>query len=198
MSEDRSITQYIAGLIDGDSIAANRIWDHYYSRLLALAEKKLQNCPRRVLDGDDVVQVAFENFFRQVKEHRFSELNDRNDLWQVLAMLVDRRAKDQFRKLTTEKNGYNIVRGDSVNQNSDQARVIDAVRSVEPTGEQAVEFAEEVEALLNRLSDPEYRKVALLKMSRKTNKEIADEIGAGLRTVERILENIRREWGDKV
>ena len=194
MSEDHSITQYITGLCNGDSVAANQIMNHYYTKLFQLAQKKLQNCPRRVLDEDDVVQVAFENFFRQVQEGRFTTLNDRNDLWQILAMLVDRRAKDQFRRLTAEKNGKGKVRGDSINKRTDQQPVIEVARDFEPTAEQAMEFAEEVELRLSQLDFDVHRQVALLKMDRYTNRQIADKLDVSLRTVERILESIRKKW----
>lgn len=194
MSDEHSITQFISGLLNGDSMAANEIWNRYYSRLLSLAAHKLQNCPRRVLDEDDVVLAAFENFFREAPENKFPKLNDRHDLWQVLAMLVDRRAKDQFRKVTAQKNGFNQVRGDSMNIHSGQAPVIDAARSVEPTGEQAMEFAEQVEERLKQLDDDTHRKVALLKMAGHTNADIREKIGKSLRTVERILETIREDW----
>lgn len=194
MSDEHSVTQFISGLLNGDSTAANEIWTRYYSQLLTLAAHKLQNCPRRVLDEDDVVQAAFENFFRLAPENRFPKLNDRDDLWQVLAMLVDRRAKDQFRKITSQKNGYGQVQGDSINKLSDQAPVIDAARAVQPTGDQAVEFAEQVEQRLKQLDDDTHRKVALLKLAGHTNLDIKEKIGKSLRTVERILETIREDW----
>ena len=56
-------------------------------------------------DGEDVVQQAFSEFFFQVQEGRFPKLNDRDDLWQVLAMLVDRRAKDQIRRQNSLRAG---------------------------------------------------------------------------------------------
>lgn len=196
MSEDHSVSRHIPGLIAGESLATQEVWRRYYASLVALAHRKLRGCPRRVLDEDDVVQVAFENFFRQVQQGRFARLEDRDDLWQILAMLVDRRAKDQFRKMTSEKNGNGLVRGDSINQNSGQAPVIDAAPDRIPTDQQAIEFAEQVELRLGQLKLAAHRKVALLKMARYTNQEIADEIDVSLRTVERMLEAIRDQWSE--
>ena len=197
MSDDHSISRYIPLLKAGDTQAANEIWSRFYARLIGLAQKKLQNCPRRVLDEDDVVQVAFENFFRQVQEGRFAQLEDRDDLWQILAMLVDRKAKDQFRKITAEKQGNGLVHGDSINKLPDQEPVINRAQDLVPTAEQAFEFAEQVEARLNQLEIQTHRKAALLKMARYSNQEIADRLEVSLRTVERILESIRKKWSEE-
>ena len=103
MQSNHSITQYIEGLKQGDDEAAQKVWERFLERLIRLADQKLKSSPRKALNEEDVVQQAFVEFFRQVQEGRFPRLNDRNDLWQVLAMLVDRRAKDQIRKLNSQK-----------------------------------------------------------------------------------------------
>ena len=66
------------------------------------------------MDEEDVVQIAFAQFFRQIQEGRSSKIDDRNTLWQILAMLVDRRAKDQDRQQKTEKGGKGQVRTESM------------------------------------------------------------------------------------
>ena len=39
-------------------------------------------------DEEDVVVNAFDSFFRAARDNRFERLQDRADLWRVLAMLV--------------------------------------------------------------------------------------------------------------
>lgn len=196
MSTDHSnsVTQYLTGLVAGDSVAIQKIWDRYFEQLVRLAQAKLHNCPKRVLDEDDVVQVAFENFFRQVQQGQFAKLSNRNDLWQILAMLVDRRATDQFRRTMTEKQGAGKVRGDSINLQSDRQAIIETARAVEPTGSDAIQFAESVEQRLAALPSDRHREIALLKLSGYNNRDIADKLETALRTVERQLKAIRDAW----
>lgn len=192
-NHDHSVTEHLGGLIEGDQDAINRIWERYFGRVLQLARARLRDCPRRYLDEDDVTQHAFANFFQQVKQGRFPKLDNRNDLWQVLAMIVNRKAIDQFRAVTSQKNGYGKVRGGSINQNSELQPVVEAVKDLEPTGEIAAEFSEEFERRLDKL-DKNQRNVVMLKLTGHKNREIAQKLDTPLRTVERWLAQIRDRW----
>ncbi len=90
-NNDHSITNLVQELQAGESAAAQQIWDRCISRLVNGASKKLRGLPRRAVDEEDVALAAFEAFLRGVKEDRFAKLESREDLWQVLAMLTERR-----------------------------------------------------------------------------------------------------------
>ena len=98
MSPEGSVTNWIEQLKAGDQQAAQNLWERYVQRLLELARRKLGHAPRRAADEDDVVQSAFANLFLGVREGRFPKLDDRQDLWQVLVLLTDRRVTDQLRR----------------------------------------------------------------------------------------------------
>lgn len=197
MNHDHSVTEYLSDLVKGDPAAVEAIWQRYFGQLVSLARRKLKGSPRRVLDEDDVLQNVFENFFRQVQDGRFPKLNDREDLWQILAMLVIRKSADQIRRINAEKAGNKKVRGDSINKNSDQIPVIERVQDMSPGAVEASEFSELVEKRLMQLSDDSYRKIALLKLDQYTNQEIADRLNSTLRTIERKLKKIRETWSEK-
>jgi hypothetical protein len=55
---------------------------------MGLARAKLGGQPRRVADADDVVVSAFASFCRGAELGRFQRLEDRDDLWQVLGMIL--------------------------------------------------------------------------------------------------------------
>ncbi len=76
-----------------------------------MASRKLGDLPRRVADEEDVVLSAFHDFLRGVEEGRFTRLDDREDLWQVLVMLTERKAIGLRRKTQAEKRGGGQVRG---------------------------------------------------------------------------------------
>src|SRR5262245_52849568 len=101
-----SVTEWIECLKRGScNDAACKIWQRYVEQLVREADRRLKNMPRRCVDGEDIAQEAFEAFFRGVRENRFSKLDDRDDLWQLLIMLADRRAHDFMRRELAERRG---------------------------------------------------------------------------------------------
>ena len=71
MSTDDPVSVWIEGLKAGRDTAATQLWAHFYSRLVALACRKLRDLPRCAADEEDVVISAFESFFRRAQEGRF-------------------------------------------------------------------------------------------------------------------------------
>ncbi len=198
MSETSSVTDWIARLKAGEPQASQAVWERYVDRLVRLARKKLGRTPRRAADEEDVVLSAFDGFFRGVAESRFPQLDDRDDLWQVLVMLTDRKTVDHRRRELAAKRGGGAVRGESAfadrqTAQSDQpglSQVIDG----EPSAEFAVQFAEQLELRLASLADESLRRIVLGKMAGCTNTELSRDLGLNVRTIERKLRLIRRTW----
>ena len=69
-----------------------------------------------------------------------------------------------------------------------------AILGTEPTPELAAQVADECEHLLAQLDDDAQRQIALLKLEGYTDQEISDQLGCGLRTVQRKLARIRDKW----
>ena len=90
MSDHGSVTQWIAAIKTQDDAAAQFVWQRYVERLVRLAAAKLANAPRRAAGAEDAVQSAFETFFRRAGEGHFSQLTDRDDLWQLLVVITAR------------------------------------------------------------------------------------------------------------
>ena len=198
---EHSVSRYIEGLRAGDSEAAQKIWERFIQRLVQLANRKLSSTPRSSADGEDVVQQAFSEFFMQVQEGRFPKLHERDDLWQILAMLVDRRAKDQIRRQTTQRaGGGNVINATGARNDKEAPDPILSVPSRSPDVHEAMEFVDTLREHLAILTE-EQQKVALLKLKGYSNKEISVEITSNersmsLRTVERTLGRIRSRWGN--
>ena len=76
----------------GDAAAAGPLWEAYFARLVAVARGRLRAAPRAAADEEDVALSAFDSFCRGVEGGRFPRLGDRDDLWQVLFVITDRRA----------------------------------------------------------------------------------------------------------
>ena len=101
MSEN-SVTQFILLLRDGDQKAAAPIWNHFYTRLVTLANKKLSSRVRRVVEGEDVAQSVFDSCFRAVQEGRVPDLKNRDSLWALLVTITERKAFNTNRNMTAQ------------------------------------------------------------------------------------------------
>lgn len=196
MSNDDSVSGWIEGLKAGQESAATKLWAHFYTRLVALARRKLGDLPRRAADEEDVVLSAFETFFRRAQDGQFPRLHDRNDLWQLLITITERKALNQIRDLRRQKRGGGLVRGDSAFLNPDGTTGeagIGQIAGPEPTPEFATAMTEELSRLLGLLDDG-VRQIALLKLQGHNNQEIATLVDCSVPTVERRLRLIRAAW----
>ncbi len=88
MSNNGSVTGWLAALRNGDSIAAQRCWEGYFDRLVRLARAKLAAKRRTLQDPEDIALSALKSFCLAAERGRFPKLDDRHDLWQILVMLT--------------------------------------------------------------------------------------------------------------
>jgi hypothetical protein len=105
MSNVGSVTCWITDLKAGDPAAAQALWQRYFGQLVARARHKLRRMPRRAADEEDVALSAFDNFCRAAEKGRFPNLTNRDDLWQLLLVLTDRKAIDLARRERRHKRG---------------------------------------------------------------------------------------------
>ena len=196
--EPGSITQWLHQLKEGDSLAVQKIWERYYHRLVGLARKRLKDTPRRAADEEDVVIMAFDSFCRGAENGRFPKLDDRDDLWQLLVMLTERRAIALRRRELALKRGGGQIRGESAfgqhDSDGSQKPGLDQAACREPTPAFAAEMAQQLRHLLDRLSNDAQRQIVVGKLEGQTNEELAEKLGVSLRTVERKLSIIRDKW----
>ncbi len=198
MSADHSITAWLDQLKAGRSDAAGRLWHQYVEQLVRLARRKLGRTPRRVADEEDVVLSAFNGFLQGVDEGRFARLGDRDDLWQILVMLTERKAIAQRRREGALKRGGGRVRGESVFVDGEGASShkfgLAQSPGREPTPDFAVAMNVELRHQLEQLGDEVQRRIVLGKLEGFTNLELARKLGISLRAVERKLSIIRSKW----
>lgn len=195
MTFDDSISHWIDRAKAGNERAIQRLWERYFSRLVQLANKKLQekNYRFRVADGEDVALSAFKSFWKGIAGKRFPRLDDRDALWRLFVVITARKASDYAAHDRAGKRGGGRVGGESVFAGSqeDDYRGIASIISNEPTPEFAALVAEEYEKLLVGLGDDTLRKIAVWKMEGLTNDEIAARLSVARRTVARKVSLIR-------
>ncbi|HEX3450428.1 MAG TPA: ECF-type sigma factor [Isosphaeraceae bacterium] len=190
LSPSHSITRCIDMLKRGDHAAAEALWDSYVHRLVALARARLGGAPRRAADEEDVALSAFDSFCRRAEYGQFARLTDRDDLWQLLVLITERKAINLMRREGRKSRGAGRVVAFSDVEGQRPGEIVDPG----PTPEFAAQVVDEFRELLRRLGDDSLRCVALAKMEGYTNQQIADRLGCIEQTVERKLRSIRRIW----
>jgi RNA polymerase sigma factor (sigma-70 family) len=194
ISEDsHSVTRLIERLRSEDAQAADQIWRRYFERLLPLARSKIGRLPHRAVDEEDVLVSVFDRFFRAAKEDRFARLHGRDDLWQILLVLTDRKVADHYRAAGAQKRGGDAARDELPPHAADIRDVADH----EPGPEFIATFNENLARALQRLGEPTTREVALLRMEGYENSEIAARLDISQSSVERKLRVIREVWAEE-
>jgi len=67
MSNSSNVSHWIDLVKGGDSVAVNRIWQHYFDRLVRSVRHKLYGQNRAVSDEEDIVLSVFDSFYSAVK-----------------------------------------------------------------------------------------------------------------------------------
>jgi DNA-directed RNA polymerase specialized sigma24 family protein len=185
-----STTFWILQLKEGNRDAAQHIWERYYFRLVDAVRRRLNG--RHSLaasDEFDVAQSAFASFYDAAERGRFPQLSDSNDLWRLLITItqrkITRRLRYQGALMRNPLNGT-LASSDEVD--------LDSLPSNEPTPDFCVAAVESFSELMRKLTGPNHRSIALMRMEGYTNEEIASQVKCSLSTIERKLRLIRHEW----
>lgn len=187
MSPDETITGWIQGLKGGDEHAAARIWERFFGRVCALAERRLAGTPDAVHDAEDVALSAMHALYRGARDERFRQLEHRSDLWDVVAMITVRKSIDARRRHLVRRDALvgepvpleGLPDPDTLENEVDE----EYVGVLCATGEELLAGLE-----------PKLREVALLRLEGHSNAEIAERIGRSVPTVERYLRRVRAAW----
>jgi DNA-directed RNA polymerase specialized sigma24 family protein len=197
MASPQSVSLLIEQLKAGDHQAAQRLWEQYFPRLVALARTKLRATSRRVADEEDVALSAFDSFCAGAERGQFSDLKDRDSLWALLVTLTARKAADLAQHNQAQRRGGGQVRGDSAlaaPASESGTAGFDGLAGDSLAPDLAVLLAEEFQRILERLddpADPDLRKIALWKMEGHSSADIAKQLGCSVPTVRRRLRLIR-------
>lgn len=187
---DGTVTYWIGQLKAGESLAAQKIWEGYFAKLVLLARARLRGAQRRVADEEDVALSAFDSFCRGAEANRFPRLEDRDDLWQLLLMITARKAIDLRQREKRLRRGGGAVHVGTGHE-PEERQLLEQIVGREPTPAYAAQVADETQRLLGSIDDVSLRQVALWKMEGYTSEEIAQRLGVATRTVERRLRLLR-------
>ena len=190
-SADHSITEWISRLRTGEEAAAEAIWNQFFGRACSLARARLGVSARRDRDEEDIAISAMNALVCGAQSGRFRKLENRSDLWQILAMITVRRVIDVQRDLGRRRE----VGESSLNSTERPPRGLDQMADSLTEREFVDSLWLEADEMISRL-EPKLRPIALKKLEGFTNEEIAAQQGRSVATIERYLKRIRLCWQD--
>jgi DNA-directed RNA polymerase specialized sigma24 family protein len=190
-----SVTEGVSDLKGGDrSQAVRLLWERYFQRLARLAQARLRGGVGGPVDGGNLALSVLDTFVRGAATGWYPELGNRDDLWRLLVTITSRKAQNRRRDASRQKRGSGrVIRAAALARpETDGEGILANVIGAEPTPKFAAVFADEYRRPFGSLADESLRVVALLKLERYSNEEIARSLDCRLRTVERKLEVIRK------
>jgi len=196
MPKSTNVSHWIELVKAGDSSAANRIWQHYFDRLVRSVRGRLQGQNRATSDEEDIALSVFDSFYNAAENGRFPDLSDRDDLWRLLLRMAARKVVDKRRHDFRQRRGGDVKLhslGHAGNGNApDAGSVIEAIGD-EPSPEMVLMMQESVEQLFSHLGVGKLRDLAVAKLEGYTNAELARRFSCSERTIERRLHLIREK-----
>ena len=191
MVDSDNVSHWIQLVKDGDSVATNQIWKHYFDRLVRAVRNRLYGQNRAVSDEEDIVLSVFESFYGAAEQGRFPDLADRDDLWQLLLTMSARKVVDKRRHDQRQRRGGDIKRY-SLQGDTEDSTIIEAI-GTDPSPEMVLMMQESVEQLFSHLGVGQLQELAGAKLEGCSNAEIAARFGCSERTIERRLHLIREK-----
>jgi DNA-directed RNA polymerase specialized sigma24 family protein len=185
VADNETVSLWLDQLKHGNDQAVQELWDRYQFRQRGLARKLLGDAPLGAADDEDVALSAFNSFCIRAAEGQFPVLEDRDDLWKILATITVRKAS-------------RLARRERRRRGADVPQTMDDFSDHGPGPEIDVISKQELRRLFDLLEDEQLRLVAYCKLEGETNAQIAKTIGKSVPTVERKLRAIRQLWSGEV
>jgi DNA-directed RNA polymerase specialized sigma24 family protein len=161
-------------------------WRSYFDRLARFARKKLASPPLGAKNDEDIASSTIKSFLRGY-ERTVAAGEDDFDLWPILATIAARKCANLIVYSKAKKRDVSRLK----------AAELDEVVCTQP-GPRSQAEQEESRRLLLEILDGHSRQIALWKMERYTNSEIATKLGCAERSVEREVKLIKCLWDEHV
>lgn len=176
---------WISRLKQGDDAASEELIDIFYARLVALAKKRLMGLPPQVADDEGAVISALRSFFSGIEKGGFSQVDDDQDLWRILATITARKAIRQLRVYRKQSG-----EGGNIRRDFDLEHLV----ARQPSPQAEAQMIEEFQNRFDALADSSLQEVVTLKLEGYDTGEIAEKLGLHLRTVQRKLKLVQSIW----
>jgi RNA polymerase sigma-70 factor (ECF subfamily) len=168
----------------GSQDAATQLYLRYADRLRALARAQCSPDLARRLDAEDIVQSVFGSFFRGASTGYY-DVPAGEELWRLFLVIALNKIRAQGAYHRAAKRDVRLTRGSEFFRQAAEAHADDA-----SLGYLQVVVDDALEQL-----PPAHRQIVELRVEGYEVSEIAQLTGRSKRTVERILQETRRQLG---
>lgn len=180
------IQELLERVHDGDESAARELLTRFETEVRIVVRRQLPRLLRSRFDSMDFLQSVWGSFFRQVRgDEPRREFRDPRHLVAFLARTARNKVIDEYRRAASQK--QNMRREEPI-------WMEDGPRELPAGGDTPSEVVEAHEALdrMKALVPEARREILDLKARGLSSKEIGDRLGLSERTVQRVLEDLRR------
>lgn len=187
-------------LFDTSRENAERIWQEFFPRLVGLARAKLGALPKRVYDEEDVALSAMKSYFRARDQGRLANVDGREELWRLLALITTRKVIAVYRKRRAPTKPDGKVAGESafINANQESEQVgIAGVADLNLLPECTEQIMSDCEELLKMLPDDKHRRTAVMRLEGYSNQEISEELECSVARTKQRFQRVREIWADQ-
>jgi RNA polymerase sigma-70 factor (ECF subfamily) len=187
--ESQEIRDFLARIQAGDDEAARELLARYEAEVRLVVRRQLPRLLRSRFDSLDFMQSVWGSFFRRVRDGG-TEFEDSRHLVAFLARAARNKVIDEYRRAASQK--HDMHREEPLWTDNDRPRELQAGGDTPSQLAQAHEVLGQLRALV-----PEDRRRVLdLKAEGLSSREIGRKLGVSERTVQRVIEELRRKAGD--
>jgi len=185
------LADFLRRIQQGDQAAARELLQRYEPEVRLVVRRQLPRLLRSRFDSLDFLQSVWGSFFRRMRDAP-TDFEDSRHLVAFLARAAKNKVIDEYRRAASLKN--DMHREEPLWTDGDRPReVADPIDSPSEVAQ-----AHEAFDRLNALVPRERRTMLELKAQGLSSKDIGDRLGVSERTVQRVLEDLRRrmesEW----
>lgn len=166
--------------VQGDQHAADELFYRYVERLTRLARSRLSAALGQRIDAEDVVMSAYRSFFIGARDGEFA-IQHSGELWSLLVRIT-------LNKLYRSA-AHNTAQRRSIGR---EVALPDQLANAQPSANDAVALADELEAVMRGLPENR-RRILELRLQGELIESIASELGINERTVRRALGEVREK-----
>ena len=195
-NEPKSITLWFDQLRRGDQLAAQRLWDRLFERLVLYAKTRMKNANRCVSDEEDIAIGVMSALCGAASRGELPSIDNREDLWRMLLSWTHNDIIDHCRYHQRTKRGGRVRDFTADDMNRGNAFSLDDIVGNTPPADVLHEMGDQFHLLLNRLPQKQLQEIAIARLHGHSNEEIAKTQNVSIRTIERKLNLIRNCWAD--
>ncbi|HEV3168505.1 MAG TPA: sigma-70 family RNA polymerase sigma factor [Isosphaeraceae bacterium] len=179
------IQGFLARIQEGDEDAARELLTRYEAEVRLVVRRQLPRLLRSRFDSLDFLQSVWGSFFQRMRTgpHDFE---DSRHLVAFLARAAKNKVIDEYRRAASQK--HNMHREEPIWAEGERPR--DVAADLDTPSE--VAQAREEFGRLRALLPEERRNILELKAEGLSSREIGEQLGVSERTVQRVIEDLRR------